>query len=130
MLGALSTQGGFLGNAGGLVSQYPLGLVGQIGDINKDIADNLKLKDSFGLAGAVASNVGGLLGGGTQMGNAGGWFTSKIFGRMRALEDRIDRMPLEYVLKQDYIREMEKMNSEFHAINTKLDKLVERLLSK
>ena len=72
MLGALSTQGGFLGNAGGLVSQYPLGLVGQIGGINKDIADNLKLKDSFGLAGAVASNVGGLLGGGTQMGNAGG----------------------------------------------------------
>ena len=42
-----------------------------------------------------------------------GWFTSKIFGRMRALEDRIDRMPLEYVLKQDYIREMEKMNEEF-----------------
>lgn len=61
---------------------------------------------------------------------AGGWFTSKVFGRIRTVEDRIDRMPLEYVLKQDYIREMEKMNSEFHAINTKLDKLVERLLSK
>ena len=60
----------------------------------------------------------------------GGWMTSKVFGRMRALEDRIDRMPLEYVLKQDYIREMEKMNAEFHQINTKLDKLVERLLSK
>lgn len=60
----------------------------------------------------------------------GGWMTSKVFGRMRALEDRIDRMPLEYVLKQDYIREMEKMNTEFHQINTKLDKLVERLLSK
>ena len=60
----------------------------------------------------------------------GGWFTSKIFGRIRALEDRVDRLPLEYVLKQDYIREMEKMNSEFHQINVKLDKLVERLLSK
>ena len=60
----------------------------------------------------------------------GGWMTSKVFGRMRALEDRIDRMPLEYVLKQDYIREMEKMNIEFHQINVKLDKLVERLLSK
>jgi hypothetical protein len=56
--------------------------------------------------------------------------TTKVFGRMRALEDRIDRMPLEYVLKQDYIREMEKMNVEFREINTKLDKLVERLLSK
>lgn len=60
----------------------------------------------------------------------GGWITTKVFGRMRALEDRIDRMPLEYVLKQDYIREMEKMNVEFREINTKLDKLVERLLSK
>jgi hypothetical protein len=60
----------------------------------------------------------------------GGWLTTKVFGRMRALEDRIDRMPLEYVLKQDYIREMEKMNLEFREINTKLDKLVERLLSK
>ena len=62
--------------------------------------------------------------------SGGGWFISKVFGRMRALEDRIDRMPLEYVLKQDYIREMEKMNIEFHQINVKLDKLVERLLSK
>jgi hypothetical protein len=60
----------------------------------------------------------------------GGWMTTKVFGRMRALEDRIDRMPLEYVLKQDYIREMEKMNTEFREINTKLDTLVERLLSK
>ena len=59
-----------------------------------------------------------------------GWFTSKIFGRMRALEDRIDRMPLEYVLKQYYIREMEKMNEEFYSINNKLDKLMEKILAK
>ena len=59
-----------------------------------------------------------------------GWFTSKIFGRMRALEDRIDRMPLEYVLKQDYIREMEKMNEEFYSINNKLDRLMEKILAK
>ena len=49
---------------------------------------------------------------------------------MRALEDRIDRMPLEYVLKQDYIREMEKMNQEFYSINNKLDKLMEKILAK
>ena len=67
---------------------------------------------------------------GVALVTGGGWMTSKVFGRMRALEDRIDRMPLEYVLKQDYIREMEKMNIEFHQINVKLDKLVERLLSK
>ena len=59
-----------------------------------------------------------------------GWFTSKIVGRLRALEDRIDRMPLEYVLKQDYIREMEKMNEEFYSINNKLDKLMEKILAK
>lgn len=59
-----------------------------------------------------------------------GWFISKVFGRMRHLEDRIDRLPLEYVLKQDYIREMERMNDEFSEINTKLDKLVEKLLVK
>ena len=59
-----------------------------------------------------------------------GWFISKVFGRMRTLEDRIDRLPLEYVLKQDYIREMERMNNEFSEINTKLDKLVEKLLAK
>ena len=62
--------------------------------------------------------------------SGGGWFVSKVFGRMRTLEDRIDRLPLEYVLKQDYIREMEKMNVEFREINDKLDKLVERLLTK
>lgn len=62
--------------------------------------------------------------------SGGGWFVSKVFGRMRTLEDRIDRLPLEYVLKQDYIREMEKMNNEFSGINNKLDKLVEKILSK
>jgi len=62
--------------------------------------------------------------------SGGGWFTSKIFNRMRALEDRLDRMPLEYVLKQDFLREMEKMHQEFREINDKLDKLVERLLDK
>jgi len=67
---------------------------------------------------------------GISLVTGGGWLTARVFGRMRALEDRIDRMPLEYVLKQDYIREMEKMNTEFREINTKLDKLVERLLSK
>ena len=56
--------------------------------------------------------------------------SGKVFGRMRALEDRIDRLPLEYVLKQDYVREMERMNDEFNEINTKLDKLVEKLLAK
>tara|TARA_R100001509_G_C4775811_1_gene184583 strand:- start:201 stop:425 length:225 start_codon:yes stop_codon:yes gene_type:complete len=62
--------------------------------------------------------------------SGGGWFVGKIFGRMRVLEDRIDRMPIDYVLKQDYIREMEKMNDEFGEINAKLDKLVDRLLNK
>ena len=76
MLGGLSTQGGFLGNAGGLAAKYPLGLVGQIGGINEDIVEQMKMDESMGLAGAIAANpFSGLLGsmtGGTQMGNAGG----------------------------------------------------------
>ena len=62
--------------------------------------------------------------------SGGGWFTSKVFNRMRVLEDRLDRLPLDYVLKQDFLREMEKMHQEFREINDKLDKLVERLLDK
>lgn len=76
MLSGLSTQGGFMGNAGGLASKYPLGLVGQIGDINGDIVEQMKTDKAAGLAGAIAANpFGGILGsmtGGTQMGNAGG----------------------------------------------------------
>ena len=78
MLGGLSTQGGFMGNAGGLASKFPFGVVGEIGGLNSEIADQMKLDQSMGLAGAVAANpfggvVGSLgLGGGTQMGNAGG----------------------------------------------------------
>ncbi len=76
MLGGLSTQGGFLGNVGGLAAKYPLGLVGQIGGINEDIVEQMKMDESMGLAGAIAANpFGGLFSsmtGGTQMGNAGG----------------------------------------------------------
>ncbi len=59
-----------------------------------------------------------------------GWGAGKIFARFRTLEDRIDRLPIEYVLKQDYIREMQRTNDEFGEINNKLDKLVEKILSK
>ena len=59
-----------------------------------------------------------------------GWGTGKLFGRLRTLEDRIDRLPIEYVLKQDYIREMQRTNDEVSEINVKLDKLVEKILSK
>jgi hypothetical protein len=62
--------------------------------------------------------------------SGGGWLMSKVFGRMRMLEDRIDRLPLEYVLKQDYIREMGRMNTEFDQINSKLDKLIEKMITK
>ena len=76
MLGGLSTQGGFMGNTGGLASKYPLGFVGQIGGINGDIVEQMKTDKATGLAGAIAANpFGGILGsmaGGTQMGNAGG----------------------------------------------------------
>jgi len=46
------------------------------------------------------------------------------------LEDQINRMPLEYVLKVDFLREIQEMQSNFREINNKLDKLMEKLLSK
>ncbi len=57
-----------------------------------------------------------------------GWFSGKIFNRMRTLEDRIDRMPLESPKNRDFIRKREKMNEEVNQINIKLDKLVEKIL--
>jgi len=50
--------------------------------------------------------------------------------RIDILEDQINRMPLEYVLKVDFLREIKEMHDNFKQINDKLDKLVEKLLSK
>ena len=56
----------------------------------------------------------------------GGWTLSMVSTRMREIENKVDRMPIEYVLKADYVREMQRMNDTFSEINIKLDKLVER----
>jgi hypothetical protein len=39
-------------------------------------------------------------------------------------------MPLEYVLKVDFLREIKEMHDNFKQINNKLDKLMEKLLEK
>jgi hypothetical protein len=39
-------------------------------------------------------------------------------------------MPMDYVLKVDFLREIQEMHDNFRQINTKLDKLMEKLLSK
>jgi hypothetical protein len=39
-------------------------------------------------------------------------------------------MPLEYVLKVDFLREIQNMHDNFQQINNKLDKLMEKLLTK
>lgn len=70
-LGGMATQGGFMGNAGGLASQYPLGLIGQIGGINEQLANNGGINNPFGLVGAAAG-VNPSMFGGPQMGQAGG----------------------------------------------------------
>ena len=46
------------------------------------------------------------------------------------MEDQVNRMPLDYVLKVDFLREIQEMHSNFREINSKLDKLMEKLLSK
>lgn len=50
--------------------------------------------------------------------------------RVDLLEDQVNRMPLDYVLKVDFLREIQEMHSNFREINNKLDKLMEKLLSK
>jgi hypothetical protein len=50
--------------------------------------------------------------------------------RVDLLEDQVNRMPLDYVLKVDFLREIQEMHNNFREINNKLDKLMEKLLSK
>ena len=78
----------------------------------------------------------------------GGWVASKVLdrhserlkdtmqtveiqrARINTIEEHVNRMPLEYVLKADFVREMREMNDHFRAIHNKLDKLVEKLIRK
>ena len=50
--------------------------------------------------------------------------------RIDLLEDQVNRMPVDYVLKADFLREIQEMHENFRQINNKLDKLMEKLLSK
>jgi hypothetical protein len=80
--------------------------------------------------------------------SGGSWTANKIVGRFseRArqidiavenqerkldnLEEKVNRLPLDYVLKVDFLREIKEMHDNFKQINMKLDKLVEKLLTK
>jgi predicted RNase H-like nuclease (RuvC/YqgF family) len=86
---------------------------------------------------AVISSVGG-----------GSWVANKILSRsherirtlhdmlgnqenrLNSLENQVNRLPLEYVLKVDFLREIQEMHDNFKQINVKLDKLMEKLLTK
>lgn len=86
---------------------------------------------------AVISSIGG-----------GSWVANKILARsherlktlhdmlnaqenrLNSLENQVNRLPLEYVLKVDFLREIQEMHDNFKQINMKLDKLVEKLLAK
>lgn len=57
-------------------------------------------------------------------------YTGSQKRRIDVLEDQVNRMPLDYVLKVDFLREIQEMHTNFRQINDKLDKLMEKLLSK
>lgn len=57
-------------------------------------------------------------------------YTGSQKRRIDVLEDQVNRMPLDYVLKVDFLREIQEMHNNFRQINDKLDKLMEKLLSK
>ena len=44
------------------------------------------------------------------------------------LEEDLKRMPMDYVLKVDFLREIQDMHDNFREINNKLDKLIEKML--
>jgi hypothetical protein len=48
--------------------------------------------------------------------------------KVNSIEDQFNRMPLDYVLKVDFLREIQQMHDNFKQINSKLDKMMERLL--
>ena len=80
--------------------------------------------------------------------SGGTWVASKLFSRfhdriqvlssmfdtqdakLEQLEKEINHLPLEYVLKVDFLREIQEMHENFRQINNKLDKLMEKLLTK
>lgn len=57
-------------------------------------------------------------------------YTGSQKRRIDLLEDQLNRMPLDYVLKVDFLREIQEMQDNFRQINNKLDKLMEKLLAK
>ena len=57
-------------------------------------------------------------------------YTGSQKRRIDILEDQINRMPLDYVLKVDFLREIQEMHNNFRQIHDKLDKLMEKLLAK
>jgi hypothetical protein len=50
--------------------------------------------------------------------------------RLDHIEDHINRMPIEYVLKVDFLREIQGLHDNFRQIHNKLDTLIEKLLTK
>ena len=48
--------------------------------------------------------------------------------KVENLDDSFNRMPLEYVLKVDFLREIQHMHDTFKEINSKLDRMMDRLL--
>jgi hypothetical protein len=48
--------------------------------------------------------------------------------KVEHIDEQFKRMPLDYVLKVDFLREIQQMHDNFKQINTKLDKMMERLL--
>lgn len=77
----------------------------------------------------------------------GGWAASKILSRhsdqvqqafnyigsqkrrIDVLEEDLKRLPMDYVLKVDFLREIQDMHDNFREINNKLDKLIDKMLS-
>lgn len=61
--------------------------------------------------------------------SAFGWFQNKTNNRINRLEERFERVAVEYVQKPDHVRELSAIHAECDAINNKLDKLMEKVFT-
>lgn len=48
--------------------------------------------------------------------------------KVENFEQQLNRLPLDYVLKVDFLREIQQMHDNFKQINSKLDRMMDRLL--
>ncbi|HIC97030.1 MAG TPA: hypothetical protein EYP11_01350 [Aquificaceae bacterium] len=57
-----------------------------------------------------------------------GYLLRKLERRVEKLEEKIDAMHEEFISKEDYYRDISGWRGEIHKLDTKIDRLVEKII--